>query len=97
MHYQITFELEHDRPIAHLAAPHLGVHDVEEGGIGPPTWLPKTDLSASAEELHGGPHSESNTAEIELQVKLPDPDLCRELPDDRGKVKIIGDSVHKGV
>jgi hypothetical protein len=70
------------------------IHDVVETGIGPLALFPMGHQFAVTKQVHGRLNGEVDRAERELDIELPDPHLCRELPDNRGQVKLFRDSVH---
>src|ERR1700730_1647510 len=95
MHRYPVVELEHDEPVVYdFIATDFRVHDVVETGVWPLTLFPMGHQLAVTKEIHRGLDGETHGAERELKIELTDPKLCRELPDNRGQVKLVGYPVH---
>ena len=83
-----ALEFDDDLPVADdVAASDWVVHDVEEGCVGPPTFIPLGHQVVSSEQPHWGEHSEIHPAEGELKIELADTQLSGDLADDRGQVR----------
>lgn len=95
MHLYPVVELEHYQSVVYdFATADFRIHDVVETRVWPLALFPMGHQFAVTKEVYGRLDGEIDGAESELEVELPDPHLCRELPDNGGQVKLFGYPVH---
>ena len=86
-HLNPVFKLDLNQSVVHhLTSGHVGIHDVVETGFRPSAFLPVGDAFPIPKEVDGGSDGKVHVTQRELNVKLADTDLCRELTHDGGQV-----------
>ncbi|MBU1413698.1 hypothetical protein KKD52_09215 [Myxococcota bacterium] len=95
MHLDAVVELKRNQSVVYCFTSYdLCIHDVVETGLRPFAFLPMGNLLAVTEQVHWGLDGETDVSKGELKIKLSNPQLCRELTDDRREVKVFGYPVH---
>ncbi len=95
MYLYSVVEFEQYQPVVYdFATSDFRIHDVVETGVGPLALFPMGHQFAITKKVQGRLDGEVDGAERELDIELPDPHLCRELPDNGGQVKLLRYPVH---
>jgi hypothetical protein len=95
VHRQPVLELKYDQPVIHdFAASDFRIHDVVETRVRPLALFPMGNQLAAAKDINRRLDSETDRAERELEIELPDSNLRCELANNAGQVKLFGYPVH---
>ncbi len=95
VHLNSIFELEHQYFVTENFTPFdFSIHDVVKAGGWPFPLRPGRHQYAVAKEAYWGLDREAHSAELELEIELPNPQLGSGFTEYRCQIKLFRKSVH---